>query len=284
LGVPGRKLVVNADDLGLHVDIDRGIERAHREGIVTSASLAAVGASFEHALEVCRRCPELDVGVHLALVGERPLSNPASLGDLVNGDGRFLEAHPALVARSLTLRLERSAVLRELEAQIEKVEHAGFRPSHLDGHQHVHLLPGIWPVVVELARRHGIRWVRVPSFAPLGTRGAGARRLALRLGLNVLQRARRAGLDGLRSADSTPALAESGRLTVQAIRRALGTVPAGSVAELVTHPGVTTPALEARYDWGYDWSGETDALTAPDLRAAILDDGFELCHFTHLAA
>lgn len=284
MGVPGRRLVVNADDFGLHPDIDRGIERAHREGIVSSASLAAVGASFEHAVGICRRCPELDVGVHLTLVGERPLSDPASLGDLVTLEGRFLGAHPALVARALMLRLDRGAVLRELEAQIERVEKAGLRPSHLDGHQHVHLLPGIWPVVAELARRHGIGWIRVPAFAPLGTKGAGALQLGLRLGLNVLQRGRRASLDGLRSADSTPGLAESGHLTVQAIRRALDTVPAGAVAELVAHPGVTTPALEARYDWGYDWSGETDALTDPELRAAILDDGFELRRFTDLAA
>ena len=284
MGVPGRKLVVNADDLGLHPDIDRGIERAHREGIVTSASLSAVGSSFEHALEVCRRCPHLDVGVHLTLVGERPLTDPASLGQLVTGDGRFVDAHPALVARALTLRLDRGAVLRELEAQIEKVERAGLRPTHLDGHQHVHLLPGIWPVTVELARRHGIRWVRIPAFVPLATQGAGIAQLGLRLGLNVLQRGRRARLDGLRSADSTPALGESGHLTVQRIRRAVENVPAGAVAELVTHPGVSTPALEARYDWGYDWSGETAALVDPGLRAAILDAGFELRRFADLAA
>ena len=285
---PGRKLIVNADDLGLHPDIDRGIERAHREGIVTSASLAAVGASFEHAAEMCRRCPDLDVGVHLTLVGEQPLSDPSSLGDLVTSRGRFVDAHPALVARALTGRLDRGAVLRELDAQIEKVERAGFRPSHLDGHQHVHLLPGVWPVVVELARRHRIGWVRVPAFRPLfrhsGANGSGIARTGLRFGLNVLQWGRRTSLDGLRSADVTPALAESGHLTAQCIRRALGTVPAGAVAELVAHPGVTTPALEARYDWGYDWSGETEALTDPDLRAAVVDAGFQLYRFSDLAA
>ncbi|MGE0160356.1 MAG: carbohydrate deacetylase [Gemmatimonadales bacterium] len=279
-----RKLIVNADDLGLHVDIDRGIERAHREGIVTSASLAAVGDAFEHGAEVCRRCPELDVGVHLTLVGERPLCDPASLGELVTEEGRFVDGHAALVARALAWRLDRGAVMRELEAQIEKVERAGIRPSHLDGHQHVHLLPHIWPVVVELARRHGVRWVRVPAFRPLASDGARAVLVGLRMGLNVLQRGRRAGLDGLRSADVTPALAESGHLTVDGIVRALAAVPSGATAELVVHPGINTPAVEARYDWGYDWSGETAALTDPGLRAAILEGGFELRRFTDLLA
>jgi predicted glycoside hydrolase/deacetylase ChbG (UPF0249 family) len=223
------------------------------------------------------------VGVHLTLVGERPLSDPASLGDLVTPSGRFVDGHPALVARALASRLDRGAVLRELEAQIDRVERNGIRPSHLDGHQHVHLLPGIWPVVVELARRHGIRWVRVPAFRPL-MNGAGAIQVGLRWGLNVLQRRRRATLDGLRSADVTPALAESGRLDTDRILRALERVPAGAVAELVTHPGSTTRALAARYDWGYDWSGETAALTDRRLRSAIDAAGFELRRFSDLAA
>jgi predicted glycoside hydrolase/deacetylase ChbG (UPF0249 family) len=283
-GAPGRKLIVNADDLGLHPDIDRGIEAAHREGIVTSASIAAVGASFDDAVELCRRCPDLDVGVHLTLVGERPLTDPSALGGLVTQDGHFPASHPDLVARALTLRLDPRAVRRELEAQVERVERAGIRPSHLDGHQHVHLLPGIWPVVVAIARERRIGWVRVPSFRPVVTNGAGLRQVSLRLGLNVLQKGRRARLGALRSADVTPALGESGHLTVERIGRALEGVPAGGVAELVTHPGVTTPDLERRYDWGYDWTGETAALSDARLRRTIAEAGFELRRFRDLAA
>ena len=281
---PPRTLIVTADDLGLHPDIDRGIEMAHRDGIVTSASISAVGASFENAVDVCRRHPRLDVGVHLTLVGERPLTDPAGLGDLVTRDGRFVEAHPALVARVLSLRLRGDAVRRELTAQIEKVRAAGIRPSHLDGHQHVHLLPRVWPVVVDLARAHGIGWVRVPAFEPLTGGGPEPVTLALRAGLNLQARIRRAALGPLRSADSTPALGESGHLTVQGIVRGLGALRSGAVAELVTHPGITTPELRARYDWGYDWSGETAALTDPSLREAIEHAGFELRRFADLAA
>src|SRR5688572_4338796 len=141
------------------------------------------------------------------------------------------------------MRFDRAAVHRELGAQVEKVMRAGIRPTHLDGHQHVHLLPRVWPVVVELAREHGIAWVRMPSFAPLAEGRAGLIGLGLRLGLNVLRRGRRSALGALRSADMTPALGQSGRLTVERILRGLATVPAGAIAELVAHPGVTTPEL-----------------------------------------
>lgn len=274
-----RVLIVNADDLGLHPDIDRGIEAAHREGIVTSASIAAVGSSFESAVELCRRNPHLDVGVHLTLVGERPLTDAAGLGGLVNGNGHFLEAHPALVARALTGRLRAEAVRRELEAQIVRAERAGLRITHLDGHQHVHLLPGIWPIVAQLAHEHGIRWVRVPAFEPAAAGRPGALVLALRVGLNTLRSLRRAALGPLRSADLTPALGGSGHLTSEAILRGLALVPSRAVAELVAHPGWTTPDLEARYDWGYDWSGETEALRDPELRRAIDREGFDLRRF-----
>jgi predicted glycoside hydrolase/deacetylase ChbG (UPF0249 family) len=270
--------------LGLHADIDRGVEAAHRQGIVTSASISAVGSSFEQAVELCRRNPRLDVGVHLTLVGERPLTDPRRLGDLVTEDGRFVDRHPALVSRALTLRLDREAVTRELEAQIEKVERAGIRPTHLDGHQHVHLLPGVWPAVVGLARKHGIQWVRVPAFAPLAAGPPGPGGFALRLGLNVLRRLRWSALGALRSADATPALGMSGHLTADRILEGLAAVPDGAVAELVAHPGVTTPALRARYDWGYDWNGETAALSDPALREAIASRGFALRSFAELAA
>ncbi len=276
-----RQLIVNADDLGLHEDINRGIERAHREGIVTSTSLSAVGQAFEEGVAVCGRCPELNVGVHLTLVGERPLTDPSELGGLVTTSGDLVEAHPALVARVLSGRITRAAVLRELEAQVQKVIGAGIRPTHLDSHQHVHLLPRVWPVVVDLARRYGIAWVRVPAFIPVAGGDPGALVVGLRLGLNVLQRARRNSLGSLRSVDATPALGLSGHLTVEGIRAGLATVPRGAIAELVTHPGVTTPALQQRYDWGYDWTGETTALTDPDLRNALADEGFELRGFSN---
>lgn len=279
-----RVLIINADDLGLHPDIDRGIEEAHQEGVVTSASISPVGAAFDEAIAICRRNSRLDVGVHLTLVGERSLCDPDALGGLVTAAGRFPGAHPALVARALTMRVRPDAVHRELGAQIERVERAGLRPTHLDGHQHVHLLPGVWPVVVELARAHGIPWVRVPAFAPLAAGRSGARTLALRAGLNALARVRRPSLGPLRSADVTPALGVSGHLTVERIVRGLARVPRGAVAELVVHPGVTTPALQSRYDWGYDWSGETAALRDPELRRALERDGFDLRRFADLAA
>jgi predicted glycoside hydrolase/deacetylase ChbG (UPF0249 family) len=275
---------VNADDLGLHLDIDRGIEKAHREGVVTSTSISPAGETFDNGVEVCGRCPELDVGVHLTLVGERPLTDPTLLGGLVTAEGRFSDDHPALIRNVLTGRVSRWSIRRELEAQIEKVHEAGLRPTHLDAHQHVHLLPLIWPVVVELARKYHIGWVRAPAFSPIGDGNPGLMLSGLRLGLNALRRVRRGSLGTLRAADATPTLGLSGHLTVERILRGLASVPQGAMAELVVHPGVTTPPLQERYDWGFDWTGETAALVDPRLREGFDEVGVTLRSFAGQSA
>lgn len=279
-----RPLVVNADDLGLHPDINRGIERAHTEGIVGSASFAAVGEAFDDALEICRRNPSLDIGVHLTLVAERPLSDPERLGRLVTPEGTFAAGYAPLLLRVLSGAVSQAAVRRELTAQVERVVGAGIRPSHLDGHQHVHLLPRVWPVVLELAQRFSIPWIRVPRFGP-ATEGSPSPFVStFRIGLNVLQAWRRSGLGARRSPDRTPALGHSGHLSTENILNAVQGLPTGIVAELVAHPGINSPELEAHYQWGFDWTGEADALTDPGLRSGLQDAGFRLTTFAELAS
>ncbi|MGC8795242.1 MAG: ChbG/HpnK family deacetylase, partial [Bryobacteraceae bacterium] len=57
-----RTLVVVADDLGFTRDVNEGILEACRSGIVRAASLLATGAAFDHAIELARREPALEVG------------------------------------------------------------------------------------------------------------------------------------------------------------------------------------------------------------------------------
>ena len=284
-GPADRILIVNADDLGLHTDINRGIEKAHREGIVTSASFSVVAVAFEDGVATCARCPHLDIGLHLTLVEERPLSPAKSLGGLARSDGQFPKDPSALVGRVLTGQVSGKAVRRELEAQLAKLLEVGIQPSHLDAHKHVHLLPTIWPAVVELALENDIRWIRVPRFDPIGAGTPTPTLMVMRSGLNVLQSVRRASLRPLRSPDSTPALGHSGHLSTDRILRGLKTEKAGGgVAELVAHPGVTSRSLQERCPWGYDWSGETAALTDPELRNSLEREGYSLSTFADLAA
>jgi chitin disaccharide deacetylase len=139
-------LITNADDFGFTRDVNEGIVHAHRQGILTATTLMATGAAFDHAVGLARENPELDVGVHLVLVGS--------------------EGYPATVAR-LVASLGSIRIYDELARQIGKVLEAGIRPTHLDTHKHTHVLPPVLAAVARLAEEFKIPWVRRPLANPL---------------------------------------------------------------------------------------------------------------------
>jgi predicted glycoside hydrolase/deacetylase ChbG (UPF0249 family) len=156
-------LIVNADDFGMSECINEGILESHLRGIVTSTTLLANGDAFERAVAIGKATPELGVGVHLNLTQGRPVSDPARVASLTNRNGNFFRGPAALLRSALAGKLRREDVKREFEAQIEKVRAAGISITHLDSHKHVHMLPGIFPIVVQLAQSRGITCLRVAN-------------------------------------------------------------------------------------------------------------------------
>ena len=277
-----RLLVVNADDLGLHEDINRGIREAHERGIVTSTSLVACGQAFDDALRVLRDCPGLGVGVHLTLIEEKPLCEPGRIASLVGQNGRFHTSYRRFSERIFFGKIEREELRLELDTQVRRVLDAGIQPSHLDSHQHVHVLSPVWHVVAELAHRYGIPFVRVPRFQQVWARAKDTREYISRIGLNILSTVRRRQVETFKTANATVGLHLSGRLKAPDLLEVLNTLRPG-LCELVVHPGVNTPDLEGHYKWGFNWSDELSALTAGEVQDVVRCLGirlvnYEACH------
>ncbi|MCL6650368.1 MAG: ChbG/HpnK family deacetylase, partial [Chloroflexi bacterium] len=129
---PKRCLIVNADDFGLGVGINAGIARAAIEGIVTSVSLMANGAAITEAVAIARKWRRISTGAHLALVGGRPVSSPASLPSLVDREGRFPPSYRALLQRWLRGGIRSEEVYREWSAQVVFLRRQGLELTHLD--------------------------------------------------------------------------------------------------------------------------------------------------------
>ena len=170
-----RRLVVNADDLGLTVGVNDGILDAHDHGILTSASLFAGAPATPDAIRRARSRPSLGVGVHLALVDGTPTLPPSRVPTLVEDDGRFRRSWKPFIVACLRGTVSLAEVELELTAQIERLRDAGIEPTHLDAHKHVHAYPPIFAIVARLAVRFGIPVVRVPyeRSTPLLTRSSG---------------------------------------------------------------------------------------------------------------
>jgi hopanoid biosynthesis associated protein HpnK len=284
-----KRLIVNADDFGLTEGVNRGIVKAFRQGIVTSTTLIACGRAFDHAVLLARENGGLATGVHLTLVEEKPVSRAAEVPSLVSQNGNFHRDYASIAGRLLTGRLRMSEVRQEFRSQIEKCLAHGIVPTHLDSHQHLHVLPGMADTVIGLAREYRIPAARCPdekSFPMKGGRSGFNMRELKRMALAWM--AGRAGKkfqrNGISTTDRFYGMSCSGHLNREIIANLLKGLPAGT-SELGCHPGVLDPEMTSRYaHWGYRWEEELEALTDPAVRALIEQLGIQMINFHDLVS
>jgi predicted glycoside hydrolase/deacetylase ChbG (UPF0249 family) len=282
------RLILTADDAGLAAPLSRRIALLLASGHLTATSLLACGPAFDEAVEALRAAGVAEAGVHLCAVGgETPLSPPSAVPTLAPG-GRFPGSWPVVAARLAAGRVRISEVEREWEAQLVAVRDAGFRVTHLDSHQHLHLLPSLIPVALGLSRRFDVPFVRAPRAndpaavgTPAGVAGRARARLLSLFGAAARRRIRVAGLP---EPPRVLGLAEAGRMTLSGWRSLLATALGDRIFEVVLHPGVDDPQAEARYPWGYAWEKEAEALESGELGSLFASRGVETVPFSLLAS
>ena len=290
-----RNLIVNADDLGWTAGVNRGIAEAHRNGIVTSASLLANGEAFAGAVELARDAGGLGVGVHLNLNDGPPIAPRESVPSLVNDSGEFEGGPDGLLLKIATRGLSMREVELEWSAQISKVRDAGIEPTHLDGHKHVHMLPGLFETALRLAKRYGIGAIRVSHEASnlrsaLSTgqlragvvlkQGVQARGLKL-LARDAREQAERAGVS---TADYFCGIAQTGELTREGVARLLRSLPEGTT-ELMCHPGYADEALrKTSTRLRGTRQKEVEILTDTEIRNLVASQGIRLIDYAFLAS
>ncbi len=286
-----KRLIVNADDFGLAESINRGIVAAHHDGILTSASLLANGSAFGGAIAASRQFPQLSIGVHLNLSEGTPVSPVALIPTLVNERGEFHLSPLRLGIGILRRQIRLEDVLAELRAQVIQVFDAGVTPTHLDGHLHMHILPQLAPIVIELAREFCIRSVRCPAedleaTLPLLWKIGGARRAALKrsaIAYGVISFARRLREQlrraGLFCTDAFYGLAQTGFLNTRMLSALLALIPEGTT-ELMCHPGYASAEVESSGgELTRERESEVLALTAPETKEILARMGIRLMNF-----
>ena len=209
------------------------------------------------------------------LTEHRPLAGAAAVASLVGPDGRFPPHVTQLLGKRLRGSVSLPEVRLELDAQLRRVREAGLVVSHLDGHQHAHVLPGIAAVVAELADAHGVDAVRYPVERVRGymLRSLGyARRVAEQTALNLFCAS--SPLKRLRRSDDFVGFYFGGRLDEANLETVLADLPSAGTVELMCHPG--RDDMRAAGDWQYAWAAERDALTSPRIRELVTARGMQL--------
>lgn len=256
-------LIITADDLGLSPGVTRGVLEAHRNGVVRSASLLVTFPDAPEAAALARAEPRLEVGLHLDVVGGRPVSDPARIRSLVDDEGRFRPLG-AFTARLLTGRIRAAELAREIRAQADRATALGIPATAWDSHRHVHLMPPVLRIVAPIARERGVRWLR-----RAGPPRAGAAPKAALLGV-----ATALGAPFARGIPGNDWYVDLSSLRWRPDAAAVALLAAfGGLGEIGAHPGHPDAALAASGD-GLVLRRHDDLmiLTDPLLRAALGDD------------
>lgn len=255
-------VLVNADDFGLHADIDRGILDCVDAGVVQSLSFSPQGQSLNWSQLTDLQVRGVRVGLHVTLVGEPWLT-----------DGRVVAGWKDLVKEvasfGATGRAMRMAVEREIDAQFDRCAQNRIAIAHIDSHQHVHAFPGIWQPILRAAERLGNVRIRVPWCPSLKIIKRNVGGIALQLLASRLRH---------RVSQFLPimGLAHAGHNTLEIYTTEFDAVRNVDV-ELCVHPGVNTSSLEQKYaDWQFNWTGERDALIDPRFREMLNERGYQL--------
>ncbi|CAA9250724.1 MAG: hopanoid biosynthesis associated protein HpnK [uncultured Acetobacteraceae bacterium] len=262
-----RRVIVTADDFGLSPEVNEAVERAHRGGVLTAASLMVGERAATDAVAVARRNPGLAVGLHLTLTDGAPVLPAERIPALVRADGRFRDDMAGVGLALAASAAARAQLRAEVSAQIEAFRATGLPCDHLNAHKHFHMHPVVAAVAFRAARDAGIRAVRVPWEPPALVRAVEpASRTAPRALWPFAALLRRlAARHGLAAPGRVVGLAWTGSFTAERLAALMPRLPAGST-EIYLHPATRDGFAGGAP--GYRHAEEFAALLDPRVRAA----------------
>lgn len=156
------KKIFNADDFGISKGVNTAIVKAHREGILNSASLMINQKYAADAVKLAKEMPELEIGLHVNLTNEYPAAPSRQIPLLVDGQGKLKNGFVNLFLLSfLKPRQLQQQAETEMRAQIAKYLATGLPLQHLDSHRHIHLIPPIFKAMRKLQKEFEVPRIRV---------------------------------------------------------------------------------------------------------------------------
>lgn len=260
-----RNILIVADDLGLAKPINDGIVFLLTNGFIDGASIMANGEAFGDALEKLKNLKGPNIGIHFVLVGEKPVSKREAILSLVNKKGRFWPDYNVFFVKYLTGKIKKDDIRRELKAQIDNCVNSGINIKFINSHQHLHLLPGILKIVIDLAQEYHIPYIRTVDEPFRFGNGGFVRKIQLLL-LKTLSRLakRKIREGGLKSNDIFIGFLKAGSLNGSDINLAYKLArDSENKIELGCHPGFEDNIIRIKYNnWGnYNWKKELDLLS-----------------------
>jgi hopanoid biosynthesis associated protein HpnK len=270
-----RRLIINADDFGRSRSINEAVIRAHREGVLTTASLMVNEPDCAEAVALAKENPRLGVGLHLTLLMGHSALPPEIIPGLVNARNEFSDNPVGAGMSYFFQRGLREQLRAEIHAQFEKFHATGLPLDHVNGHLHLHLHPVVFKILMEDAGALRIRHLRLTRDCIARSRrlarGRWLYRVSHTLIYELLSQRARVPLQQrkIKHADITFGLLQDSRVHEDYILRLLPELPPGD-SELYSHPSLDK------------FKHEFDALVSPRVKELISKLGIELIRYQDL--
>ena len=257
------RLIVTADDFGLHEAVNEAVERGYRDGVLRAASLMVAAPAIADAVARAKQNPGLAIGLHLVLADGRAMLPPTRIPDLVDAQGMFDSNMVRNGFRFFFLPHVRRQLADEIRAQFEAFAATGLKLDHVNAHKHFHLHPTILTLMLTIGREYGLRAIRLPSEP--GTGPWLSPWLAL-----MRWRLDRAGVG---YNDHVFGLRHSGGMDEAVMLDILRELPDG-LSEIYLHPASHGHITESMAE--YRHADELAALLSPHVRETIAER-YHLC-------
>jgi hopanoid biosynthesis associated protein HpnK len=269
-------LIVTADDFGLHPAVNRAVEQAAREGVLTATSLMVGAPAAADAVRRARELPALAVGLHLVLADGWSVLPPSRIPALVDERGRFGNNMVRDGVRFFALPLVRRQLEAEIRAQFQAFADTGLPLDHVNAHKHFHLHPTLLEMLLRIGGEFGVPAVRLPREPAWAARRAGGPIAGATVAgllspwLAIMRRRLRAAR--IAHNDYVFGMSDSGAMDEARLLEILGRLPEGAT-EIYLHPAVQSGAAIAPSMSGYRHADELAALLSPRVRSAIAATG-----------
>ena len=255
--------------------MNAAVIRAHRDGILTTASLMVNEPGFDEAVKLAKENPRLGVGLHLTLLHGKAACSPQEIPDLVDANGNFSKNPFGVGLKYFFKRSLEPQLTIEIAAQFNKFRNTGLKLDHLNGHLHMHLHPAIFKILMHPCWDFGFEQMRLTRDCLTRSRRLSHGFLFYKMSHAAIfeflsGRARKSlAARKIRHAQITFGLLQDSRVDEEYILKLLPELPAGD-SELYSHPSLDK------------FKHEFDALVSPRVKREIEKLGIQLIRYQDL--
>ncbi|MCS3556220.1 MULTISPECIES: carbohydrate deacetylase [unclassified Sphingobacterium] len=243
-------IIPHADDFGVATEISQNILDCVSNGSISRVSMICNTNTFLQD-ELSKHSTALTYAFHINLVEGKPISNKLAVSSLLNENGEFKSSFFTYTLRyyfssNKNKKILRNEVKIEIESQLKKYQElTKNKEIHIDGHTHIHMIPFILNIIIQLKKQYNIKSIRLPRekfYFGAGLRDYFSSNLIKHLVLNILSeiQIRKIKKEGFKHNDYLIGILSTGSMSVSSLTNAVDSLSRkkqNMIVEILFHPG-----------------------------------------------